>query len=187
LADDEVRELVCRALDGDGVAVGRLVDRYRERVFGLCYRMLGHRHDAEDALQETFVRAVRSLRQWDSSREFTPWLLTIAANRCRTLAANRAKRKVGSADVELLADARPDAAGGRQLAEEVGRALDELRNEHRQAFVLFHCEQLEYVEIAAALDVPLGTVKTWVHRARSELATRLRERGVVEGEMNAMR
>ena len=61
-----------------------LVNRFRGQVFGLCYRMLGQRQDAEDAAQETFVRVLKNLHRWDPARPFEPWLLTIAGNRCRT-------------------------------------------------------------------------------------------------------
>lgn len=182
-----VRALVAECLAGDQRAAAALIARFQGRIYGLCYRMLGHRHDAEDAVQETFVRAIRSLAQWDGERELAPWLCAIAANRCRTMLERRANRKVSCGDVDYAADTRPDRQGALQLAEEVDRALAGLREEHRQAFLLFHCEQLSYVEIGAALDVPLGTVKTWVHRARTELAMQLRDRGVVEGTNDAMR
>ncbi len=191
MADDDreidVRELIVRCLGGDDAAVAALVERYRGQVYGLCYRMLGHRHDAEDAVQETFVRAIRALAQWDSAREFSPWLSAIAANRCRTMLERRSKRRVVPGEVEHAADERPDRQAALQLAEEVQRALAGLREDYRQAFLLFHVDQLSYLEIGAALEVPLGTVKTWVHRARLELAARLRERGVVEGATDAMR
>ncbi len=69
-------------------AVVELVETFRGQVFGLCYRMLRHRQDAEDVAQESFVRALRSLKSWDQKREFLPWLLAIAANRCRTAAGD---------------------------------------------------------------------------------------------------
>jgi RNA polymerase sigma-70 factor (ECF subfamily) len=68
----------------------------------------------------------------------------------------------------------------RQLTEEVSRALYKLREEHRQALVLFHEQELSYAEIAAAMECPVGTIKTWIHRARAEVVRELRERGVVE-------
>ena len=69
-----------------------LVDQYRSRVFGLCYRMLGQRQDAEDMTQETFIRALKSLSRWDPERDFEPWLLAIAGNRCRTALATRRRK-----------------------------------------------------------------------------------------------
>lgn len=184
---DDIRELVNRCRRGDEDAVAALVDRFRDQVFGLCFRMLRHRQDAEDVTQESFVRAIRSLARWDSSRDFKPWLLAIAGNRCRSHLAVRMKRPAASGEVEHLPDRSPDVQRGRNLAEEVQLALDHLREEYRQAFLLFHHSQLSYVEIAAALDCPVGTVKTWVHRARRELAERLRQRGVVQELPNAMR
>lgn len=156
-----------------------LVDRFRGQVFGLCFRMLGHRQDAEDATQESFVRALRSLANYDSRREFRPWLLAIAGNRCRTLMAARQGVPKMSREVDGLADARSLRTEG-HLGEEVALALSRLREEYRQAFVLFHEQELSYGEIAAVLCCPVGTVKTWVRRARHELADHLRRRGVVE-------
>jgi RNA polymerase sigma-70 factor (ECF subfamily) len=173
-------------LHGDQGAIRLLVDRFRGRVYGLCYRMLGHRQDAEDVTQESLVRAVRGLHRWDAAREFVPWLLAIAANRCRTHLATNAKRRGASHQVETLVDARVDRLEARQTAEEIETALRLLRPDHRRAFLLFHVEGRSYIEIAAECRVPLGTVKTWVHRARRELAERLRERDLVEGPAHAL-
>lgn len=158
-----------------------LVELFRGAVFGLCYRMLNHRQDAEDVTQESFVRALRSLARFDLTREFKPWLLAIAGNRCRTLLSTRKQRPTSAVPVENVEDMAPSAAAGtRHLAEEVTLVLSRMREEYRQAFSLFHEEQLSYVEIGEALGCPVGTVKTWVHRARKELAAALIERGVVE-------
>jgi RNA polymerase sigma-70 factor, ECF subfamily len=161
-----------------------LVERYQGPVYGLCYRMLGQRQDAEDMAQETFVRALRSLAQWDSNREFMPWLLAIAGNRCRSCMAIRMRRPASTPLVEQLPDREPDAAPARQLAEELNLALEDLRPEYREAFLLFHEQELSYAEIGAALGCPLGTVKTWVHRARREVISVLQNRGVF-GELSA--
>lgn len=180
--DDEVdRALALQARAGDQSAMRVLVERHQAMVLRLCQRMLGNRHDAEDVVQESFVRALRSLARWDSSRALRPWLLTIAANRCRTALA---KRKPLPCDQQVLADELPARRDGaqrlKQLTEEVALALADLRPEYRQAFELFHYEQLAYAEIAEVLSVPVGTVKTWIHRARQETAARLIRRGVVE-------
>lgn len=156
-----------------------LIDQFRGQVFGLCFRMLGHRQDAEDVTQETFVRALRNLRQWDPERDFKPWLMAIAGNRCRTVLSRRVRRPQPSDLVQELPDDAPDHQAARHLAEEVALALEHLREEYRQAFLLYHEQELSYAEIGEILDCPVGTVKTWVHRARRELAGHLRRRGVV--------
>src|SRR5207244_1322142 len=156
-----------------------LVERFRGQVFGLCYRMLGQRQDAEDAAQETFVRVLKNLHRWDPGRDFLPWLLAIAGNRCRTALAARRRRPVAEPTVELVADDAPDQRPADHLAEEVHLALAELRPEYAQAFLLFHDQELSYAEIAEAMQVPLGTIKTWVHRARRELIDCLRRRGAI--------
>lgn len=183
---DEVRELVGRSLAGDQSAMAALVDRFRAQVFGLCYRILGHRQDAEDMAQESFVRALRSLASYDTRRDFRPWLLTIAGNRCRSFLATRGRR-CAVLDADQIADDAPDEHAARNLAEEVELALRQIRPEYRQSFVLFHERQMSYAEIAEALECPVGTVKTWVHRARRELADHLLRRDVVRESSRAVR
>ena len=165
----------------------QLVDQFRGRVFGLCFRMLGNREDAEDVSQETFIRMLKSLKQWDSGRDFEPWLLAIAGNRCRTHLATRKRRPATQALVQTVADKGHDLQAAKEVAEEVRLAMDQLRGDHRQAFLLFHEQDLTYEQISSAMECPLGTVKTWVHRARREIVQRLRRRGVVAESSHAMR
>ncbi|HEY1065103.1 MAG TPA: RNA polymerase sigma factor [Pirellulales bacterium] len=175
----EVRALIERCLNSDQIAMRELMALYKSLVFGLCLRMLGHREDAEDVTQEVFVRVFRSLKSWDATREFRPWLLAIAGNRCRTMLAARKRRAQPMEFVDDLPDPTPDRQDERTLAEELMLALKDVREEYRRAFLLFHEQELSYAEIAAAMDVPVGTIKTWVHRARRELIERLHRRGVV--------
>jgi RNA polymerase sigma-70 factor (ECF subfamily) len=184
---DKLRELVNRCLLGEQSAAVDLVDAYRGQVFGLCYRMLRHRQDAEDVTQESFVRALRSLRRWDASREFLPWLLAIAGNRCRTHLALRMRQPVMSSLVEQLSDDALEISDARILAEEIELALVGLRAEYSQAFRLFHERELSYAQIGVIMDCPLGTVKTWVHRARREIIAQLKTRGVVPELRDAVR
>ncbi len=176
----EISLLVARCLKGHQAAFSELVGRYQGAVYRLCMRMLGHRQDAEDATQETFVRVANSLHHWDNERSFEPWLMTIAGNRCRTKLARRARQlKVTSLDYPI-ADQSHLQLQAQQLAEEVDLLLQDLRPEWRRAFLLFYQRQMAYCEIAEELDVPLGTVKTWVHRARRELVARLSERESIQ-------
>ncbi|MFV2066846.1 MAG: RNA polymerase sigma factor [Pirellulales bacterium] len=183
----DIRSIVRCCMAGDSAAVVALVNRYTDTVFGLCYRMLGQRQDAEDMTQETFVRALRSLKRWYATREFRPWLLAIAGNRCRTLLAKRRRRPELHHLPDSVPDRSPDLQAARHLAEEVDRALLMLREEHRMAFCLFHEQQLSYEEIGDVLGCPLGTVKTWVRRARCGVVDELLRRGVIEETRHAMR
>ena len=176
---EELSILVNRCLEGDQPSFGHLVSRFRGQVYGLCYRMLGQREDAEDATQETFVRVVNNLHRWDQQRAFEPWLLTIAGNRCRTKLAKRMRRPNNVSLEQPIADDWQSHQDASLLAEEMKVALQSVRNDYRKAFLLFHQGELSYDEIARRMDIPLGTVKTWVHRARRELIMRLRKRGVI--------
>jgi RNA polymerase sigma factor (sigma-70 family) len=165
---------------GDKQAPRVLIERYQGVVYGLCYRMLNHQQDAEDVVQETFIRALRAMAGFDSARPIVPWLLEIAANRCRTALARRARKPMlALADA---ADSLADPRGGRtdpdDLAAELQRALDRLRPEYRLVFVLYHSQHLSYDEIALVVTRPVGTVKTWLHRARAQLAEELVKRGI---------
>jgi RNA polymerase sigma-70 factor (ECF subfamily) len=180
-------QLVGHCLAGDQRSMLALVERFQGQVFGLCYRMLGQRQDAEDAAQETFVRVLKNLHRWDQERDFQPWLLAIAGNRCRTALAARKRRPTAELAEELVVDDQPDHDAGRQLAEELQLALQDVRPEYRQAFVLFHEQELSYAEIAEAMQVPLGTIKTWVHRARRELIEKLKVRGAIDEGRHELR
>ena len=177
LAND-LAVLVDRCLDGNQIALREFVDRFRGQVFGLCYRMLGQKEDAEDATQETMIRVVKNLHRWDQTRAIEPWLLTIAGNRCRTKLARRVSRPNNLSLEHPVADTRAISEEVELLSEEIQLALTGLRDNYREAFRLFHEHEMCYAEIAQVLDIPLGTVKTWVHRARRELVAKLKSRGV---------
>jgi RNA polymerase sigma-70 factor (ECF subfamily) len=106
--------------------------------------------------------------------------LAIAGNRCRSWLTSRRRVPLPTDLVDDLEDGSAEVHGIRALTEEVDLALLGLREEYRTAFLLFHQHELSYAEISATLDCPVGTVKTWIHRARQELARQLRARGVVE-------
>lgn len=177
MSDDEAL-LVRRCLRGEEAAVRTLVERFQGDVYGLCQRLVHHRHDAEDLCQEVFLRVLRSLRRWDKLRPLRPWIMGIAVNRCRTWLSARARRpKV----VDYLQDtaASPPADDAAELAKEIRSAVSLLRWEYRTVFVLFHERGRPYDEIAQALKKPVGTIKTWLHRARLEVLDQLRRRGMI--------
>ena len=180
--DDAI--LVRSCLRGDDAAIHQLVNRFQAEVYGLCVRLLSHRHDAEDVTQEVFLRVFRSLRGWDAQRPLKPWIMGIAVNRCRTWLVQRSRRPEAVDYLQETLAAQP-ADDATELLVEIQAALGELRLEYRTVFVLFHEQGQPYEEIAQALDRPVGTIKTWLHRARLEILERLRRRGMVPETMKA--
>jgi RNA polymerase sigma-70 factor (ECF subfamily) len=171
-------ELVRRCLKRDPAAVQSLIERFQNEVFGLCARMLDNRHDAEDVSQEVFLRIFRSLHRWDPLRPLRPWVMGITVNRCRTWLTQRAKRPELHENLQDTAECRIQEDSG-ELVREIAAAVANLRPDYRAAFVMFHEQSLPYEEIAEALGRPVGTIKTWLHRARTAMLKRLRERGMV--------
>lgn len=169
--------LVAALRAGEAWAPFQLLERYQAVVLSLCMRMLGHRHDAEDVVQETFIRALRSVGSFDGRRPLRPWLLGIAANRCRTALSRRKRRPSPVEPTVEPADPRAGLVDPDDLIGEIERALDTLRTEYRLVFTMYHEQGLPYDEIAGALGRPVGTIKTWLHRARAELAEILGRRG----------
>ncbi len=170
--------LVRRCLTGDAAAARELVERFQSDVIGLCTRLLGHRHDAEDVAQEVFLRIFRSLKRWDASRPLKPWIFGITVNRCRTAIGKRAKAPELADYLHETPDHRP-SDDSIEMAREIRAAVDALRPDYRDVFVLFHERGQAYEEIAEAIERPVGTVKTWLHRARVDVLEQLRSRGLV--------
>lgn len=176
LVTEEPMEIAQRCLAGDPKAFREFVEHFERQVFALCLRMLGHRQDAEDTAQESLVRAVRYLGNWNPGQPLTPWVMKIAANRCRTALVKRAKLPVPAEDLgNQLTDSPSPPLG---LGEELGRALATLSPNQRACFEMFYLHDLSVGQVADAMSVPEGTVKTWLHRSRKQLAEKLRERGV---------
>ncbi len=179
------------AAKGDKVAFGRLVDLHKRAVFGLCVRLLRDHEEARDAAQEAFVRAYGAVATYDAAQPFAPWLLRIARNHCLDLL----RRRVPAA-VQVRLDAEPeDGAPALELADADAPAADALLERaqtrtaleaavaglppnYREVVHLFHVEHLSYKEIASTLDVPIGTVMTWLHRARGRLREALSAQGL---------
>ena len=176
MSDD--RDLARRCLAGDAAATRELVERFQNEIHGLCARLLRHHQDSEDVAQEVFLRVFRSLGKWDPQRPLRPWVLTIAVNRCRTRLSNRPKRPE---PVDYLADlpGGEAPAGDGELTAAIAAAVGGLRHDYREVFVLFHESGRSYEEIADIVGRPVGTVKTWLHRARAVLLERLNELGLM--------
>ena len=173
--------LVKRCLTGDPAAARELVERFQTDVLAVSRRLLSHLHDAEDVAQEVFLRVFRSLNRWDAARPLRPWILGITVNRCRTWIGKRAKAPALADYLDESPDRKP-ADDSAEMVREIRAAVDALRGDYREVFVLFHEQGRAYEEIAEAVGRPVGTVKTWLHRARLEVLDRLRSRGLVPDE-----
>ena len=169
--------LVRRVLDGDTAAFTMLVDRHAAACTRFATRMLGNREDAEDATQETFLRAYRSLARYEERQTFRTWLFQILINRCRTAAVRRQRRhRMFLVDDTAIAAAsvRPAVDAG-DLRAELKRAIDALDPDQREAFLLKHVEQLSYDEMAAATGVGVSALKMRVKRACDRMQWMLRQ------------
>lgn len=178
--------LVRRCLAGEPTACRELVERFQSEVYAVCTRLLSHAHDAEDVTQEVFLRIFRSLKRWDAARPLRPWVLGITINRCRTWMGRRARTPEVADYLHETPDHRP-TDDSTELRTEIRSAVNALREDYREVFVLFHESGQSYEEIAEVVGRPVGTVKTWLHRARLELLDRLRSRGLVQVEPDASR
>ena len=170
--------LVERVLAGDVESFAVLVDRHHERCLRISLRILGNTEDAEETVQDAFVRAYRALGRYEEREQFGAWLTRILVNRCRTAVTRRARHGKTFVDDELAITgaATRDGADGGMWRAEVERALAALPAEQREAFVLKHVEELEYEAMAEITGAGISALKMRVKRARERL------RALLEGD-----
>jgi len=169
--------IVARVLGGDVEIFRVLVERYRDRYSRYAFHMLGNREDAEEALQDAFTRAYRSLARCEDPERFAAWLFRILVNRCRTLGARRGRRgRTFIVDDTALHEAAVDHPADRGAwREEIDRALHRLRPEQREAFLLKYVEELGYDEMSQLTGVGVSALKMRVMRACDRLRELLSE------------
>jgi RNA polymerase sigma-70 factor (ECF subfamily) len=184
-ANHEDAELVRKSLTGDQRACRDLVRRYQRPVFSVLMRVVRRAEDAEDLAQETFVRMFRALDRYDPERPFTAWLFTIATRlaidhlrRRRIQTVSLTVSEPGSTEEHELDvmdhGLRPDEVTSNAEEERITQDLiDSLPEHYRIVVLLRHQQDLSYEEIAEALNLPLGTVKARIHRARALLKQRI--------------
>lgn len=164
-----------RARDGDAEAFAELVTFFHVRCLRYARYMLGEEEDAEEAVQDTFVRVYDHLGQFRPDARFEPWLFRILANRCRTVRERRRRRESLVITGELPTVAAEAPAMSQDLLEEVEAALEELPAEQREAFLLRHVEDLSYEDMAVITGVRLSALRMRVKRACDTLRSRLKE------------
>jgi RNA polymerase sigma-70 factor (ECF subfamily) len=169
------RALLASAQQGNTQAFAQLVAAYQMRVFNLCNRMLGDPYEAEDAAQETFLRAFKAIKRYDLDRPFATWLLTIASRYCID---QLRRRRLQTFSIEKfletgLADPAPGPEASMARVEEQNRMqelLHVLKPADRAAVVMRYWYEFSYEEIAQALSLSVSAIKSRLHRARKELA-----------------
>jgi len=184
--------VVAWAKQGHEAAFRELVRRYERPVFSLLYRMVRDRALAEDLAQETFIKVLNGIKSYKPEFKFSSWIFKIANN---AAIDHIRRRSIDTLSLDGAPDAQTpeamkataiqlDAKGetplqeveNRELGSAIERAIGRLRPEYRACILLRHVEGYSYEEIAATLDLPLGTVKTYIHRARNELRGYLEDR-----------
>ncbi|UCC62086.1 MAG: sigma-70 family RNA polymerase sigma factor [Anaerolineae bacterium] len=173
------RPLVVRAQQGNQAAFAELVTRHQRYVYNLAYRLLQDADEAEDAAQEAFLRAWRGLRGFRGQAKFTTWLYRIVTNLCynRLASLRRQLMEVDTDEVEALASPTEQSPPARLEAAErrafLHGQIAALPAKYRLVITLFYLQEFSYQEIAQLLDLPLGTVKTHLFRARERLKRQL--------------
>lgn len=171
-------DLMRRVQEGEMVSYNTLVNRYKDRLFNVLYRMLSSEDEANDLLQETFLRVWQHKMSYDFRFAFSTWIYTIALNLARNELRRRKKIKFldifDFADKLAAKEEKKDTSSNLKTLLEV--EMKRLPEKYKTAFLLRDVDNLSYEEIAQVLGVPLGTVKSRVNRARAILRTRLKPR-----------
>ncbi|PKR77554.1 RNA polymerase sigma factor SigW [Halalkalibacillus sediminis] len=172
---------------GNNEAFGELIDLYQQKIYQHCYRMLGNHHDAQEIAQETFFKAYKNIHTFKKQKKFSPWLYRIATN--LAIDYMRKKKPISILDNEIKGSEQltmldqiesnepsPDQAFEKKATnEELQYHLLQLPEKYRAVIVLRYIQELSLQEIADILDLPLGTVKTQIHRGRDVLKKILHE------------
>jgi RNA polymerase sigma-70 factor (ECF subfamily) len=167
--------LVARAREGDLGAFATLMSRYRDTLGRYAFHMLGSREDAEEAVQDSFIRAYRALADCRQPERFGAWLFTIMVNRCRTSQRRLFRRRRFNEELRDDVAATRDASASIEWREEIARALAELRPHYREAFLLRNVEGLNYSEMARLTGAREPTLRMRVKRAGDQLRALLRD------------
>src|SRR5438445_2026577 len=171
------QELVRRSVEGDRFAFASLIRRHERRVYNLAYRILGREEDARDATQDAFLTAMRKLASFRGDAAFTTWMHRVTVNACYDLLRKRKREpSLGLPEDVDTGDRQPDHAEATATAVDVQRALLRVPIEFRTPLVMHDVQDLAYEEIAQIVGVPVGTVKSRIHRGRVALARALGER-----------
>ncbi|CAG9610279.1 RNA polymerase sigma factor SigW [Pseudoneobacillus rhizosphaerae] len=181
-----VKKRILQVLKGDQDAYGEIVELYKDKVYQISYRMLGNRHEAEDIAQEAFIRAFINIHSFNIDLKFSTWLFRIATNLC--IDRIRKKKPDYYLDAEVAGtdglnmysqipsktDMPEKEIESLELEETIQSEILKLPEKYRTVIVLKYIEELSLIEISKILNLPIGTVKTRIHRGREALRKQLR-------------
>lgn len=184
--EEIVKKRILQVLKGDQDAYGEIVEIYKDKVYQICYRMLGNRHEAEDIAQDAFIRAYININSFNIDLKFSTWLYRIATNLC--IDRIRKKKPDYYLDAEVAgtdgltmysqisskSDMPEKELESLELEESIQREILKLPDKYRSVIVLKYIEELSLIEISEILNLPIGTVKTRIHRGREALRKQLR-------------
>ena len=183
--DALVNKRIKQVLKGDQNAYADIVNLYQHKLYQICYRMLGNKQEAEDIAQEAFVRAYINLHSYDQKRKFSTWIYRIATNLCIDRIRKKKPDYYLDAEVagtdgldmysQIAADEKlpEDVVTQMELQDRIQYEISRLPDKYRSVIVLKYIEELSLQEISEILDMPLGTVKTRIHRGREALRKQL--------------
>lgn len=178
------KELMLKFQNGDELAYNELVNRYKNKLLNFIYRYFGSKDDAEDILQETFIKLYYKKDYYKPISEFSTWIYTIAANLSKTELRKRKRRKtsqlsemgVENKEFDIRYEDDTDLEINTEYNEhEINKAIQDLDTPFRTAFILRDIQELSYEEISKITEVPLGTIKSRINRARIQLQGKLKE------------
>ncbi len=175
MMSDSDAALVARTLDGELEAFSILMARYRDAFGRYAFHMLGNREDAQEAMQDSFVRAYRALGDCRQPDRFGAWLLRIVVNRCLTMRGRLKREQQFGADLPDQLPAGGEAPDSFEWRDEIARALGRLRPHYREAFLLRYVEGLEYAEMSRMTGAKEAALRMRVKRAGDQLRELLRD------------
>ena len=185
---EQEQDWLDRARGGEQEAFGLLVESYQRPVFALTYRMLGDVSEAEDAAQETFLRAYSRLQQYDPAHKFSTWLFSIANNHCIDRLRRRRVQFIGLDESPVVWRLESDSAQperetlASEQVDETQALVNRLEPEYRTPVVLRYWNECSYQEIADVMDISVAAVKSRLFRARKKLASLYEEAQAAQGE-----
>ncbi|MGD6834428.1 RNA polymerase sigma factor SigW [Sutcliffiella halmapala] len=184
--EELIKKRIKQIKKGDQDAFGEIVEIFKDKIFQLVYRMTGNAHEAEDVAQEAFIRAYININSYDTNRKFSTWLYRIATN----LTIDRIRKKkpdyyldaevAGTDGLTMYSQVAADIAlpeeevESMELQGEIQKQILKLPDKYRSVIVLKYIDELSLIEISEILEIPVGTVKTRIHRGREALRQQLR-------------